>query len=96
MLSFYFPCIRNLKQNRSTSPEGCSKLKSTETRQVKERLVSTLEDMQVSKWDRTRRPEEKAPYVGMPHPLQMFYATQLGKKSNSVIRSRQLIGLNIA
>ena len=40
------------KQKRST--EGCSKLKSPETRQVQERLVSTLEHMQVLKWDRTR------------------------------------------
>ena len=30
--------------------------------------------------------------VGMPHPLQMFYGNlaQLGKKSNSVIRSRSV------
>ena len=35
------------KQKRST--EGCSKLKSPETRQVQERLVSTLEHMQVPK-----------------------------------------------
>ena len=40
------------KQKRST--EGCSKFKSPETRQVQERLVSTLEHMQVPKWDRTR------------------------------------------
>ena len=38
------------KQNRST--EGRSKLKSPETRQVQEILVSTLEHMQVPKWDR--------------------------------------------
>ena len=44
------------KQKRST--EGCSKFKSPETRQVKERLVSTLEHMQVPKWDGTRCPEE--------------------------------------
>ena len=44
------------KQKRST--EGCSKFKSPETRQVQERLVSTLEHMQVRKWDRTRCPEE--------------------------------------
>ena len=43
-------------QKRST--EGCSKFKSPETRQVQERLVSTLEHMQVPKWDRTRCPEE--------------------------------------
>ena len=53
------------KQKRST--EGCSKLKSPETRQVQDRLVSTLEHMQVPKWDRTRCPEEKASSVGMPH-----------------------------
>ena len=46
----------NKKQKRST--EGCSKFKSPETRQVQERLVSTLEHMQVPKWDRTRCPEE--------------------------------------
>ena len=44
------------KQKRST--EGYSKFKSPETRQVQERLVSTLEHMQVQKWDRTRCPEE--------------------------------------
>ena len=44
------------EQKRST--EGCSKFKSPETRQVQERLVSTLEHMQVPKWDRTRCPEE--------------------------------------
>ena len=43
------------KQKRST--EGCSKFKGPETRQVQERLVSTLEHMQVPKWDRTRCPE---------------------------------------
>ena len=59
------------KQKRST--EGCSKLKSPETRQAQERLASTLEYMQVPKWDRTRRPEEQTSPVGMPHPLQMPY-----------------------
>ena len=58
------------KQKRST--EGCSKFKSPETRQVQERLVSTLEHMQVPKWDRTRCPEESASPVGMPHPLHIF------------------------
>ena len=43
-------------KNRST--EGCSKLKSPETRQVQEILVSTLEHLQAPKWDRTRCPEE--------------------------------------
>ena len=47
---------RVYKQNRSTV--GCSKLRMSETRQVQERLVSTLEHMQVPKWDRTRCPEE--------------------------------------
>ena len=42
-------------QNRST--KGCSKLKSQKTRQVQERLVSTLEHMQVPKWDRTNYKE---------------------------------------
>ena len=65
-------------QKRST--EGYSKFKSPETRQVQERLVSTLEHMQVPKWDRTRCPEELASSVGMPHPLHMFYGNlaQLG------------------
>ena len=50
-------CLPNClfgSKNRST--EGCSKLKSPETRQVHERLVSTLEHLQVPKWDRTRCP----------------------------------------
>ena len=58
-LKVSFHCCYNpwfSKQKRST--EGCSKFKSPETRQVQERLVSTLEHMQVPKWDRTRCPEE--------------------------------------
>ena len=47
--------VNHGQQKRST--EGCSKFKSPETRQVQERLVSTLEHMQVPKWDRTRCPE---------------------------------------
>ena len=46
----------NSKQKRST--KGYSKLKSPETRQVQERLVSILERMQVPKWDMTRCLEE--------------------------------------
>ena len=46
----------SISKNRST--EGCSKLKSPETRQVQEILVSTSEHLQVPKWDRTRCPEE--------------------------------------
>ena len=52
--------IIHLKQvaSKNRSTEGCSKLKSPETRQVQEILVSTLEHLQVPKWDRTRCPEE--------------------------------------
>ena len=46
----------DMKKKRST--EGCSTFKGPETRQVQERLVSTLEHTQVPKWDRTRCPEE--------------------------------------
>ena len=83
------------RKNKST--EGCLKLKSPETRQVQETLVSTLEHLQVPKWDRTSCQEEQASSVGMPHPLQMFYGnlSELGKKSNSVIRSRSVIGSKI-
>ena len=35
------------------------------------RVVSTLEHMQVQKWDTC--PEEKVSSFGMPHLLQMFY-----------------------
>ena len=61
--------------------EGCSKLKSPETRQVQEKLVSTLEHLQVLKWDRTSCPEEWVSSIGMPHPFQMFYGnlSQLDK-----------------
>ena len=52
----YKACAHCSKQKRST--EGCSKFKGPETRQVQKRLVSTLEHMQVPKWDRTRCPEE--------------------------------------
>ena len=52
--------------------------------------------MQVPKLDRTRRPEEQAPPVGMAHPPHMLYGNlaQLGKKSNSVIRSRSVMVKN--
>ena len=89
--------ITLFRKSKNRSTEGCSKLKSPETKQVQERLVSTLEHLQVPKWDRTRCSEEYASSVGMPHPLQMFYGnlSQLGKKSNSVIRSRSVIGSTI-
>ena len=44
------------EQKRST--KGSSKFKSPETRKVQGRLVSTLEHMQVPKWDRTWCREE--------------------------------------
>ena len=47
-----------LIESKNRSTEGCSKLKSPETRQVQEILVSTLEHLQAPKWDRTRCPEE--------------------------------------
>ena len=53
--------IQCWKQKRRI--EGCSKFKSPETRQVQERLVSTLEHMQVPKWDWTRYPEEQTSSV---------------------------------
>ena len=41
--------------------------------------------------------QDQVSSVGMLHPLQMFYGnlSQLGKKSNSVIRSRSVIGSKI-
>ena len=90
------PIIVAVHRSKTRITEGCPKPKSPETRQVKERLVSTLEHLQVLKWDMTRCPEEKVSSVGMPHPLQMFYGnlSQLDKKSNSVIRSRSVIRSN--
>ena len=79
-------CMDIFSKKTKRSTEGCSKLKSQETSQVNERLVSTLENTQVPKWDRNRCPKEQAPppppSADMPHPLQMFYGnlTQLGKK----------------
>ena len=84
---------RNIRQKIST--EGCSKFKRSGDK-TSSGDISTLEHMQVPKWDRTRCPEEKASSVGMPHPLHMFYGNlaQLGKKSNSVIRSRSVMVKN--
>ena len=53
---FDFCCIRfkfykNILLSKNRSTEGCSKLKSPETRQVQEILVSTLEHLQAPKWD---------------------------------------------
>ena len=47
-----------LAKSKREVPRGGSKFKGPETRQVQEKLVSTLEHMQVPKWDRTRCPEE--------------------------------------
>ena len=44
--------ISCMKQNRST--EGCSKLKRYVDMTRSEKMVSTSEQMQVPKWDRTR------------------------------------------
>ena len=46
-------------------------------------------DIRTCKSQRARCPEEQASCVGILHPLQMFHGNlaQLGKKSNSVIRS---------
>ena len=49
------------EQNRST--KGCSKHKSQGTRQVQERFVSTLEHVQVPKWDRTSVRRNKRPLL---------------------------------
>ena len=46
------------KENKST--EGCSKLKSPETTQVQERLVSTLEHMQEQ--DKSSDIEQQPPF----------------------------------
>ena len=66
---------RNLVICKRRSTEGCSKLKSRETRQAQERLVSTLEHMQVPKWDRTRCPEDISfqEYVSKRISHQVFY-----------------------
>ena len=48
---------------------------SPETRPVQESLVSTLEHMQVPKWDRIRCPEEQESSVDMSHPLQIYLET---------------------
>ena len=67
--SYWYTCLDIMPQQEGRLPiylirgqkrssEGCSNFKSPETRQVQERLVSTLEHMQVPKWDRTRCPEE--------------------------------------
>ena len=54
------------KTNYACKQKICAEgFKSPETRQVQVRLVSTLEHMQVPKWDRTRCPEESASPIGM-------------------------------
>ena len=46
------------KEAKTEVPRDVRISKSPETRQVQEILVSTLEHLQVPKWDRTRCPEE--------------------------------------
>ena len=63
---FFHDCWMTFWSSTSYSPvakqkkctEVCSKLKSPETRQVQEILVSALEHLQFPKWDRTRCSEE--------------------------------------
>ena len=57
-INYFIPKAQSERMKQKRSTEGCSIFKSPETRQVQERLVSTLEHMQVPKWDRTRCPEE--------------------------------------
>ena len=57
-------------QNRRI--EGCSKLKSPETRQVQERLFSTLEHMQVPKWDREKEGDLTQSYDKTPYTNRKF------------------------
>ena len=49
--------------------ERSSKLENPETRQVPDRLVLTLEHLQVGQ----HQVFGGSSSVGMPHPLQMFY-----------------------
>ena len=64
------------------------------SKQAQERLVSTLEHMQVPILDTTRCPEEWESSVCMPHPLHMFHGNlaYLGIKFKLVIRSRSVKG----
>ena len=52
------PTEKSKGQSKNRSTEGCSKLKSQETRQLQETLISTLEHLQIPKWDRTMCPED--------------------------------------
>ena len=52
-----YECGTILESKREV-PRDVRNSKSPETKQVQERLVSTLEQMQVQKRDRTRWPEE--------------------------------------
>ena len=86
-------------RRKNISTEGCSKLKSQEkSSQEKQdkfrmRLVSSLEHLQVLKWDRTRGVSVLCWHTS-PVAKLMFYGnlSQLGKKSISVIRFRSVIG----
>ena len=74
VLSIIMPYLDIFLRGKREVPY-CSKFKSPETRQVQDRLVSTLEHMQVPKWDRTRCPEESASPFGMPQDKSSDVAT---------------------
>ena len=61
------------KQNRST--EGCSKVKRSADITSSGKNGLNIRTNASPKWDRTRRPEEQAPPVGQPHPLQCSMET---------------------
>ena len=81
----------NVKQKRST--EGCSKLKSPETRQVQERLVSTLEHIQVPKWDRITGLLKSLCNFGQPNCPTLTYNCKYRIQS-LVIKTRGWITLS--
>ena len=66
--SFLFR-YKDLKRSKIRGTKLCSKLKRSEIKQARKKFVSTLEHVQVPKWDRARRSEVKASSIGMPHPL---------------------------
>ena len=92
MIQFYPPFY-----SKTEEPRDFRNSKVRKQDKFRRDLFSTLEHMQVQKWNRTRCQEELTSSFGMRHPLQMFYRnlTQiLGKTSNSVIRSRSVKGQN--
>ena len=59
-------CLQTIHSKQKRSTEGCSKFKNPETRHVQERLVSTLEHMQVPKWDRSVRRSKRPCWHAIP------------------------------